>query len=319
MGVEALRGVSWGSSKDWEVLVAVNSTDFHELGEQAIKDVFSSFAPVRVVNVGRTQNRAESILACEEALLSSGSGSVCVRDCDNAFELNLIANANVMYAGNMMEVSSVRPSALSFVQEDRGVMLGGCERGDVTQWFAAGAYSFKTKETLLQLLKTGAVFSMTEAMNRLCKEDTVYVSAIPMSSYKDWGTAESWRLFRQDFRTIFVDIDGVLMRSSHKFFPTRWSETSPIIENCVAIKKLVDSGKVTVVLTTARSEDHRAVTEEQLKDAGIRFHALVMGLPTTSRVLINDVKAGERATAEAINLQRDSPTLLQELQRLGIR
>ena len=61
-----------------------------------------------------------------------------------------------------------------------------------------------------------------------------------------------------------------------------------------------------IVLTTARPEGCRAATIDQLRNAGVFYDQLVMGLPAGPRVLINDIKPDGTLTAEGINLERNT-------------
>ena len=61
------------------------------------------------------------------------------------------------------------------------------------------------------------------------------------------------------------------------------------MENNVAhLKKLHERGRTQVKLTTTRPESFRDVTEKQLKDAGIPYDKLVLGIWHGQRVVIND-------------------------------
>jgi FMN phosphatase YigB (HAD superfamily) len=61
-----------------------------------------------------------------------------------------------------------------------------------------------------------------------------------------------------------------------------------------------------VILLTAREERYRAVTEQTLRSAGLRFDQLLFGLPKGERICVNDAKPKGLHTAVAINLPRDA-------------
>jgi hypothetical protein len=60
-----------------------------------------------------------------------------------------------------------------------------------------------------------------------------------------------------------------------------------------------------IVLTTARKESMRRVTEKQLSSIGVIYDYLIMGLGSGTRYLINDNKLDGEKTAFAITLDRD--------------
>jgi hypothetical protein len=105
-------------------------------------------------------------------------------------------------------------------------------------------------------------------------------------------------------KTYLLDIDGTLIY--HK------DNLSDMIRGDMnllngTVEKLLQwrMGGHYIILTTARPEGVRAATERQLHEAGIFYDQLVMGLPTGSRVLVNDMKPDGTLTAQAINLNRN--------------
>lgn len=122
-------------------------------------------------------------------------------------------------------------------------------------------------------------------------------------------------------RTIFIDIDGTILKQD-----TKW-ETNRIFSEreCEALPgaaKMLDDWFTAghhIVLVTARPDTarHRTITVSQLFRCGIvKYHRLIMGLPTGQRILINDRKPQEGIdTAVAINLDRDIGLAGVELQK----
>ncbi len=61
-----------------------------------------------------------------------------------------------------------------------------------------------------------------------------------------------------------------------------------------------------IVLLTAREAKYRANTLRSLKRFGIRFEAIVFGLPKGERILFNDIKPSGLRTAMHFNVKRNS-------------
>ena len=108
-----------------------------------------------------------------------------------------------------------------------------------------------------------------------------------------------------DFKTIFIDIDGTLIRQ------VRFEDLD---ENKVdvlpGVKQKMDNWYEAghhIVITTARPEDLRTITKNQLKIAGIRYHQLVMGIGRKERYLINNSEklTPEISRAIGISVKRD--------------
>ena len=106
-------------------------------------------------------------------------------------------------------------------------------------------------------------------------------------------------------KTILMDIDGTIFH--HKDNLYHMAKDVPILLDGT-IEKLLEwrAKEYYIVLTTARPEGCRAATIDQLRNAGVFYDQLVMGLPAGPRVLINDIKPDGTLTAEGINLERNT-------------
>ncbi len=105
-------------------------------------------------------------------------------------------------------------------------------------------------------------------------------------------------------KTIFCDIDGTLFK--HKGSIT---DVMMCVEELLpgVVEKFAewDRKGYNIILVTGRRESARERTENQLKDAGIFYDRLIMGIGGGVRILINDEKPGGEITAEAICLKRN--------------
>ena len=109
----------------------------------------------------------------------------------------------------------------------------------------------------------------------------------------------------QGYKTIFTDIDGTLIRQ------VPFEDLDPNVVNVLpGVKEKMlewyDAGHY-IVLTTARPEHLREITEIQMNVAGIRFDQLVMGIGREERILINNnsSKDPQRDRAFGVPVARD--------------
>lgn len=109
-------------------------------------------------------------------------------------------------------------------------------------------------------------------------------------------------------KTIFCDIDGCLVEQienyiEHIALGLKWKILPGVYDKL----KEWESKGYRLILTTARKEGSRKVTEKMLDDLGIFYDQLVMGLGLGPRIVINDIKPGREHTvmAEAVNLKRN--------------
>ena len=60
-----------------------------------------------------------------------------------------------------------------------------------------------------------------------------------------------------------------------------------------------------IVILTSRTEMYREMTLNFLKEAGIRYDAILFGMPPGERILVNDRKPSGLDMAVALNMDRD--------------
>ena len=137
------------------------------------------------------------------------------------------------------------------------------------------------------------------------------------STFSDWGTLEDWNRYRSKYSTLFLDIDGVLVENSGRYVGKKWGSTTSIEENVAAIKKLHESGKTRIILTTSRSSDVKDQTIEQLTNYGVPFDEILFDLPHAKRIVVNDyAPSNTYRTCEALNIKRNSKNLKEMIDGL---
>lgn len=106
-------------------------------------------------------------------------------------------------------------------------------------------------------------------------------------------------------KTLFIDIDGTLLK--HHGVGNDQSRIAP--ELLPGVRDRFDEWDrkgYRFILVTGRHESERLLTEQQLRDIGIVYDQLIMGIGGGQRVLINDYKLHSTdATAVAICIERN--------------
>lgn len=106
--------------------------------------------------------------------------------------------------------------------------------------------------------------------------------------------------------TIICDIDGCLIQYEHKTLSGKITNTDPKL--CPGVLEKFhewDLKRYNIILLTGRRESSREQTEKQLRELGLFWDQLVMGVGGGPRHLINDMKSDGTHTAFAYNLVRN--------------
>lgn len=245
------------------------------------------------------------------------SGSIYIKDSDNYF-METIRPDNLVSTFDLNDMELVHSKNKSYVTiNDQGLITNIVEKRVVSSLFNVGGYSFKSAKEFV------------DSYEQLKHEDNLYVSHViykmildgvnffssKVKNYIDWGTLKEWNAYKNQYATLFVDIDGTLVESSGQFFEPKWGQTAKIPDNATIINKLFMSNKVNIILTTSRPEKYSAVTEEQLKREGIQYHKIIYGLHHGRRIVINDyAPTNPYKSCDAINIKRNSNDLREMLE-----
>jgi 23S rRNA G2445 N2-methylase RlmL len=81
--------------------------------------------------------------------------------------------------------------------------------------------------------------------------------------------------------------------------------TDSFLPGALAFLKSIPE-KDLVIFITSRKKEQKAMTEDFLSSAGIRFDLVIYNAPYGERILINDNKPSGLHTAIAVNPERDS-------------
>jgi dTDP-glucose pyrophosphorylase len=156
---------------------------------------------------------------------------------------------------------------------------------------------------------------ISETYNYLIQQDkNILPFFIPKNSYIPLGTPEDISIYLgklKEFytekpKTIFCDLDGTILKHCHKFSDLNKIEPE-ILPGVNAKFNAWDSKGYKIILTTARKESAREMTEAHLRSLGICWDHLIMGVSSGVRVLINDkLRDADKNRAICVNLITDS-------------
>lgn len=110
-------------------------------------------------------------------------------------------------------------------------------------------------------------------------------------------------------KTYFIDIDGTIVKHISNDDIDNMLNNGTMFEEVLlpGVHQLWDKFQPNdkIVITTARKESHRQITEKIFSQNNLRFDLLIMDLPSGQRILINDSPDSLYKKAIAINVKRD--------------
>ena len=240
-----------------------------------------------------------------------------IKDCDGQFECKPEPKNEIVTA-DVSLIKGTNVTSKSFCKfNENGHITTIVEKQVVSRHFCVGGYSFASSEKFLNSysqISHHENLYVSHVIDHMLLNDETFANKT-CNFYEDWGTLEDWLTYKSTFVTLFVDVDGVLFKNSSEFMHPKWGETSPLSDNVNYIKDLKSSGRVQLILTTARSKKFASITEKQLHDAGIQYDQILYDMLHAKRIIINDhAKSNPPPACQSFSVQRDE----DNLRNLGI-
>lgn len=320
MLAEAIRGLVFSDlEKIYLTVLASHLRDFDCL--EGIKKQFQQIGlgeKLVVVALDQpTQSQPETVArAIEKANIT---GPICIKDSDNYFRLT-VPSSNFVSVVDLNLVGFINPSNKSYADVNENHFVTNIvEKRVISNFFCSGAYGFEDAQEYLRYFNTLSGLKnlyISHIIYQMLLENKAFSAAV-CSEYSDWGTLKDWNRYKSQFGTLFVDLDGTLVRNSGEYFEPVWGETDGIKENIEAINRLYESGKVQIIVTTSRKEEARQLTMQQLEREGLRYHQIIFGLNHGKHIVVNDyARSNPFKSCDSINIARDSADLGELLEAL---
>lgn len=224
-------------------------------------------------------------------------GSFVVKDSDNCVYVNIPHKINNFIVGYDLhkhpDISNI-PGKSFLIVNDQNIIEDIIEKKVVSNIICLGVYAFEDVElfkngykTLVENKINGEMF-ISHVISYLLSTGKHIFTNEEATGYEDWGTLSEWKEVQKNFRTYFVDVDGVLIKNSGKYGTVNWSNNRELLhDNLMTIKELSDKG-AQIVITTSRTEEYKQNLTEILDEYGIKPYAMLMGMNHAARVVIND-------------------------------
>jgi len=264
-----------------------------------------------------TRNQPETIFQAIEK--RNIRGPIFIKDSDNFFECS-VKSGNFVTTYDISTMESVNAGNKSYVvTDDNGIITSIVEKKVISSEFCAGGYSFESasifKESFLNLRDHKDLYISHMIYSMML--DGVEFATVSASDYIDWGTLRDWNEYKSSFSTIFIDMDGVLVENSGRYFGKLWGSTGPLEKNVKKIRDLYNTGKCQIIITTSRDKSFEEVTKDQLERIGVKYHQIIFNLMHCKRVIVNDhAPTNPYRSCDSINIKRNSDSLSEKIREI---
>lgn len=263
-----------------------------------------------------TSSQSETVAEAISAL--NIKGDILIKDCDAYFTAEY-ASGNFVYTSNLRDVSNIKASSKSYVDVDKnGIIQTIVEKDVISNEFCCGGYGFSDAEKFVETYKKlkdsaeGEIYVSHIIFQQLL--DGEQFITCNTSNFNDWGTLKDWNEYKKQYKTLFLDLDGVLVENSGEYVGKKWGTTDALESNKDYINNLYETGKVRIIFTTSRKSKFRDETISQLEKCGIKYHTIIFDLLHCQRILVNDFSSSNSfPTAKAVNLPRNNDNLEEYL------
>jgi hypothetical protein len=264
----------------------------------------------------QTQSQSETV--CKLIEMKDIKGFIFIKDSDGYYECKIENEVNQVAYFDLNDMDDINARSKSYIELDiNGIITNIVEKKVISSTFSSGGYGFEEASEFVQAYNKIADYDEECYISHIIFEmmlSGTKFTGLKTSNFKDWGTIESWNKYKSQYKCLFVDIDGTLVTNSSCHFPPYIGEGMPLSDNIELLRQLHSSKKVKIVLTTSRPKRYEEVTIKELKEKGIPFDELIMGLPHSQRIVINDfAKSNPYPSCSAINIPRNQNILKEFL------
>lgn len=239
------------------------------------------------------------------------TGPIFIKDVDNLFSMKPEINNQVCFLDVKKNKVSNLPGKSFLKLNNKYKIKDIKEKQIISDKICVGGYSFKSADlyvsTYNKFKNVQNELYTSHIIYDMIKKQNIKFYGIEVSGYEDWGTYEEWIDYKKQFKTLFLDIDGCIFKNTGEFTKPAWGFGEPLTKNIENIQSEYKTGKIQIILTTARKEKYREITLRQLEKYNVPYDQIIFGLQHSTRYLINDYSATNPfPCAVSINIQRNN-------------
>lgn len=242
------------------------------------------------------------------------NGFIFIKDSDGYYECVIENENNQVVYFDLNDIDDINARTKSYIQFDiNGLITNIVEKKVISSTFSVGGYAFSNAEEFCKTYEKFKTFHEECYISHIIFDMLLTGSlfyGLKSYNFKDWGTIEAWSKYKNEYKCLFIDIDGTLVENSSIHFPPYLGNATPLQKNIELIQELHKSGKVKIILTTSRPEKMKELTIQEMNKIGVPYSQLIMNLPHCKRIIINDfANTNQYPSCEAINIPRNNDIL----------
>lgn len=151
-------------------------------------------------------------------------------------------------------------------------------------------------------------------LNKIQRVDKFEIAKIDLD--EEWISLKKYRAYQRKHATLFLDVDGTLLKNGSKFVDGLW-KTKPLLKNIKTIEKIQKTHNLHIVITTSRPSSEKKYLKEVFNSYNIKINSFLFDLPHCQRILVNDYfETNPFPSALSINIERDNDNLDEYLNKI---
>ena len=315
MFIEAIKGLPLKSFENIYLTVLKSHLDQFKL-EKGIRKSLDRLGVNYELTILDEATKSQSETVFKTLEQNSITGPFLVKDSDNHFAIDEI-EGNSICVYDIESCGKIYAANKSYIEANNdGIINNIIEKKIISSTFCVGGYAFEDAAKFITVYKelekenrTNELY-ISHIVFKMILDGEIFIQKF-VTNYKDWGTLDDWEEYTSQYKTIFIDLDGVLVENSGEYVAPYWGETKGLPQNIAFINEMYDSGKVKIIITTSRKSEYGDQTVQQLQKEGIKYHHIIFDLlHTSSRILINDWSdTNPYKTCDSINIRRNTDEL----------
>jgi len=231
-----------------------------------------------------TSNQPETVaVTIEEEKIH---GLIIVKDVDNSFSLeNISGNSIAVFP--LDELKYVNPSDKSYVLIDENQYISNIiEKKIISRYFSAGLYCFESAHVFLDY------YNKLKHIKRIYMSHIVYAMLldkimfrpVKVKNYLDWGTAEEWENYKNNFQTLIFTLDTFISIDNNLIVVNN----NGYLDIKQKIAALEHNGMVKVLFFSNLNCSYDSIVKRTFKELCLRYDGIIYGVFPNNIKIYND-------------------------------